>query len=52
LYVRIHIEKHKTFKRQGADLIIEKDISLYEALTGLNFEINHLDGSKLKIKTA
>jgi len=33
-------------------LIIEKDISLYEALIGVSFEITHLDGSKLKIRTA
>lgn len=40
---------HKVFKRKGADLLIEKEISLLEALTGVDFVITHLDGSKLRI---
>jgi len=41
---------HKTFKRKGADLLIEKEITLLEALTGVDFVVTHLDGSKLRIK--
>jgi len=41
---------HKVFKRKGADLLIEKEITLLEALTGVDFTITHLDGSKLRIK--
>lgn len=41
---------HKTFKRKGADLLIEKEITLLEALTGVDFVITHLDGTKLRIK--
>lgn len=41
---------HKTFKRKGADLLIEKEISLLEALTGVDFVLTHLDGTKLRIK--
>lgn len=41
---------HKTFKRKGADLLMEKEITLLEALTGVDFVITHLDGSKLRIK--
>jgi len=51
LYVRVCIEPHKTFKRKGADLFIERKITLLEALTGLTFEIDHLDGTKLKTTT-
>ena len=51
LYVRIFIEKHKLYTRKGADLFIEKSISLVEALTGFNFEIKHLDGEKLSISS-
>merc|ERR1711998_190783 len=40
------------FKRKGADLFIEMDISLVEALCGFQTEITHLDGRKLLIKTA
>jgi DnaJ-class molecular chaperone len=31
------------FARKGADLFLEKKISLLEALTGFNFELKHLD---------
>ena len=46
----IKIENHKEFKRTGADLFMEKKISLLEALTGTNFEIKHLDGKKFKVR--
>jgi DnaJ family protein A protein 2 len=40
---------HKVFKRKGADLFMEKEISLLEALTGVDFVFNHLDGRKIKV---
>jgi len=43
---------HKVFKRKGADLLMEKEITLLEAVTGVDFVINHLDGSKLRVKNA
>lgn len=45
-------QPHETFKRRGADLFIERKISLVEALCGFEIEVTHLDGRKLKIKTA
>jgi DnaJ family protein A protein 2 len=51
LVVRVSIEAHKVFTRKGADLFIEKKITLLEALTGLNFDIMHLDGVALKVST-
>eukprot|EP00448_Togula_jolla_P005582 CAMPEP_0170598028 /NCGR_PEP_ID=MMETSP0224-20130122/16024_1 /TAXON_ID=285029 /ORGANISM="Togula jolla, Strain CCCM 725" /LENGTH=508 /DNA_ID=CAMNT_0010922543 /DNA_START=71 /DNA_END=1597 /DNA_ORIENTATION=+ len=44
-------QEHETFKRKGADLFIERNISLVEALCGFEIEITHLDGRKLLIKT-
>jgi len=44
-------QEHAVFKRRGADLFVEKDISLVEALCGFEMEINHLDGRKLLVKT-
>lgn len=41
---------HKDFKRKGADLVIEKEITLLEALTGVNFVFTHLDGKKIRVK--
>lgn len=42
---------HKTFKRIQADLVIEKDISLAEALCGTFFYVQHLDGRVLEVTT-
>jgi len=44
-------QEHAVFKRRGADLFIERNISLVEALCGFEMELEHLDGRKLLIKT-
>jgi len=44
-------QPHTTFKRKGADLFVERTISLVEALCGFDMEITHLDGRKLLVKT-
>merc|ERR1719221_2484324 len=45
-------QEHADFKRKGADLFIERKISLVEALCGFELELTHLDGRKLLIKTS
>jgi len=45
-------EEHKIFKRKGADLFLEKEVSLVEALCGFEMELTHLDGRQLLIKTS
>jgi len=45
-------QDHAVFKRKGADLFIEKKVSLVEALCGFSMDIEHLDGRKLLVKTA
>jgi DnaJ family protein A protein 2 len=47
--VVIKIRPNKTFQRKGADLFIEKEITLLEALTGIDFSLTHLDGKKIRI---
>jgi len=42
---------HPTFKRKGCDLIMQKSISLTEALTGLTFTIETLDKRTLYVTT-
>jgi len=44
-------QEHADFKRRGADLYLERKISLVEALCGFELEIKHLDGRKLLVKT-
>lgn len=48
--IQVNEEAHALFKRRGADLLIEKEITLLEALTGVDFVLTHLDGRKLRIK--
>jgi len=45
-------QQHANFKRRGADLFIERSISLAEALCGFEIEVTHLDGRVLLIKSA
>lgn len=43
---------HKDFKRLGADLFVDRTISLVEALCGFELKLTHLDGRKLLIKSS
>ncbi|GIL76075.1 hypothetical protein Vretimale_5701 [Volvox reticuliferus] len=40
---------HDVFQRAGVDLVMEKTISLAEALTGCTFTFKHLDGRVLRV---
>ncbi|OQR91520.1 hypothetical protein ACHHYP_04605 [Achlya hypogyna] len=44
-------KEHDTFQRKGPNLIMEKKISLVEALCGFECMIEHLDGRHLHVKT-
>lgn len=45
-------QDHPVFQRKGGDLIMKKKISLFEALTGVSFVLDHLDGHKVRIQSA
>ena len=49
MIVVIKIRPNKIFSRKGADLYMDKEITLLEALTGVNFIIMHLDGRTVRI---
>jgi DnaJ homolog subfamily A member 2 len=51
LEIEISVKKHKTFTRVGADLTLEKEITLKQALLGFNFTVKHIDGKDLLIST-
>jgi len=44
-------KENETFKRKGADLLMQKKITLSEALCGVRFCVNHLDGRELLIES-
>ena len=45
----IKVLNNTVFKRNGLNLIFEKEISLKEALCGFSFELDHLSGKKYRI---
>ncbi len=51
MIIEVQIKKEKHFRRKGADLYMERDINLYEALAGLKFEFTHLDGRQVIVST-
>lgn len=51
LVVRVNVRKHKVFQRSGADLVMEKEITLKQALLGFSFNIKFLDGKDIVIST-
>lgn len=44
------LKKHPVFTRRGDDLMMEKTITLYEALTGVKFYITHLDKREIYLE--
>lgn len=44
LYIKVHVEPSKTFRREGNDLLMELPIKLSEALLGAEKKIKTLDG--------
>ena len=46
------VEEHPIFKRNGLDIIVEKNITLKEALCGFVFDISHLNGKKFSFNSS
>ena len=44
LYIKVHVQKHSLFRREGANLIMELPIKLSDALLGTEYNIETLDG--------
>jgi len=50
LIFRIQSRKHPHFERRGDDLYTNVTVSLADALTGFDMEIEHLDGHKVRVQ--
>ena len=46
LYLKVNVAEHPTFKRDGSDITVEKEIRLSEALLGTTTEVPTLEGPK------
>lgn len=48
----VQVAEHPVYARSGNDLIMEKDIALVDALCGVSFVMQHLDGRKIRVTSA
>jgi len=52
-YVTIEVKPHDTFKREGADIFVNQDISFTQAVLGDTIEVPTIDGQlKFKVRPA
>lgn len=49
LLVNVIIRNHRTFRREGDALVLDKTVSVWDAMLGSRLEIDTLDGKKLSI---
>src|SRR5262249_5382610 len=50
LRIKLHIQPHRLFHREGKDVILDVPISLAEAVLGGSVEVPTLDGTRLAVK--
>ncbi len=51
LYLKVNVAEHPVFKREGSDILVDKEIKISEAVLGTSIEVPTLEGNK-KIKVA
>ncbi len=49
LHIQIRVEPHRVFRREGRNLVIDREVKLTEALLGATFSVEMLDGKNLSI---
>jgi molecular chaperone DnaJ len=50
LYVVLHVQPHRFFKRQGNDLLLEMPVNVAQAALGDEFDVPTLDGKSVGLK--
>ena len=50
LYVKVHVKSHSTFRRDGANLIMNLPVKLTDSLLGTTVSIETLEGKTLEVK--
>lgn len=50
LYVRIRIKPHSLFERKSDDLIVKRDLSIYDLLLGRKIKIPTLSGKEIEVE--
>ncbi len=50
LYVKIHVKAHPTFRRDGANLVMNLPVKLTDSLLGTTVSVETLEGKTLEVK--
>jgi molecular chaperone DnaJ len=50
LYLRMKIRKHSQFERAGDDLVVRKELGMYDLLLGRKIEIPTISGGKIRVE--
>jgi len=50
LYVKVHVKPHSTFRRDGANLIMNLPVKLTDSLLGTTVSVETLEGKTLEVK--
>lgn len=50
LYVKVHVKKHPTFKKEGANLVMDMPVKLTDALLGTTVSVTTIDDKVLEVK--
>jgi curved DNA-binding protein len=51
LYLKVNVAEHPVFKREGSDILVDKEIKISDAVLGTSIEVPTLEGDK-QIKVA
>jgi curved DNA-binding protein len=46
LYLKVNVPEHPLFKREGSDIVVDKEIKISDAVLGATIEVPTLEGSK------
>ena len=50
LYVKVHVKKHPTFRKEGANLVMDMPVKLTDALLGTTVSVTTIDDKVLDVK--
>jgi molecular chaperone DnaJ len=50
LYVKMHVKPHQTFRRDGANLVMDLPVKLTDSLLGTTVSVETLEGKTLEVK--
>jgi DnaJ-class molecular chaperone len=50
LYIKLHIEAHPYFRREGNNVVLEAPLGVVEAMLGATIDVPTLDGTHLSVK--